>query len=245
MAFIIERSKENLEGIQRISEVYSKRESKRILIGPNHMVKRLALAKKKFTLFQHTQWTEWNQCSSPCNGGFTSRSRRCFSSHCFNQTTHVRQYQMCNVNPCREIRIYGDWTNWLTTEAGLTARYQARCEANVPNGSFLKASLRKSKNKIQEWLNWEDWSSCSSTCGYGIRTRWRRVANLYPTNGTLSHESQVCSVPPCDAEKLVEWTDMRGSRWRMLKCSEYQTCFDLLANENYEAGRIPLKLGKR
>lgn len=147
----------------------------------------------------------------------------------------------------------------------------------MPNGSFLKASLRKSKNKIQEWLNWEDWSSCSSTCGYGIRTRWRRVANLYPTNGTLSHESQVCSVPPCDAgfnicsifyaniynltihsdsttlclicfkilEKLVEWTDMRGSRWRMLKCSEYQTCFDLLANENYEAGRIPLKLGKR
>ena len=57
-----------------------------------------------------------------------------------------------------------------------------------------------------EWSDWEDWSTCSLTCGNGTRYRTRRCDDPEPTNGGMecvgnNIQEEICNEEPCPGKK--------------------------------------------
>ena len=55
------------------------------------------------------------------------------------------------------------------------------------------------------WSDWQQWGSCSTTCGVGHRIRTRECKNLKPRyggydcdrSGSSNAEHKICSLPEC------------------------------------------------
>ena len=55
------------------------------------------------------------------------------------------------------------------------------------------------------WSDWQQWGSCSTTCGVGHRIRTRECKNLKPRyggydcdrSGSTNAEYKICSLPEC------------------------------------------------
>ena len=53
-----------------------------------------------------------------------------------------------------------------------------------------------------EWSDWEDWGTCSNTCGNGTRYRTRRCDDPEPTNGGMecvgnNTQEEICNEGTC------------------------------------------------
>ena len=58
-----------------------------------------------------------------------------------------------------------------------------------------------------EWSEWEDWGTCSNTCGNGTRYRTRRCDDPEPTNGGMECvgaqlETEICNEEVCPGTEL-------------------------------------------
>ena len=57
------------------------------------------------------------------------------------------------------------------------------------------------------WGAWRPWSTCTKTCGGGVKRRTRTCSNPAPKNGGRactgsSAESQACNTSPCKGKRL-------------------------------------------
>src|SRR4051812_22069654 len=104
------------------------------------------------------------------------------------------EYEICNKQPCVEVKKLSPWTQWLTVNGTndvgyMEKRFRYSCRAPIADPSSLKISLFKEESRNcsvagchrmmevtqkASWGCWTDFSACSVTCGIGRRVRYRK-----------------------------------------------------------------------
>ncbi|KAI1291697.1 Semaphorin-5A [Halotydeus destructor] len=118
-------------------------------------------------------WSEWSDCSTSCGGGMQSKRRQCLSAN--NCSGCDVEWRTCNNDPCEEVILKTDWTNWYRKndtidEAGFQEeRQKFICRALDIKGSHDLQITTKKENRFIELK--DKWSECSAPCN-GYRFYW-------------------------------------------------------------------------
>ncbi|CAL1678080.1 unnamed protein product [Lasius platythorax] len=130
-----------------------------------------------------TSWGEWSTCSVTCGRGTQLRQR------------HFRDEAAANANKCNTP---------LTDRRPCYNAQSPYCTGNGRHDGLLDSEKC-------ELTTWSSWSSCSSTCGEGSRTRsrnfrqkkYRKQCKAVP-NGPELQQSLDCENEPCEGEDMEE-----------------------------------------
>lgn len=167
----------------------------------------------------------WTGCSKSCgSGGIQYRTRVCLLSNgspalgddqkCVGENVETRK---CNQLACPINGGWNEWSEWSKCpdcldekihKLPVTSRRTRDCNNPTPSNGGLEClgdsfeeveCLRMKYCQIHGgWSEWSAWSSCSKTCGSGLRSRKRFCTNPTPKfNGT-----------DCDGEN-VEYEECR------------------------------------
>ncbi|OCT77930.1 thrombospondin-2 [Xenopus laevis] len=162
-------------------------------------------------------WSEWTECSVTCGSGTQQRGRSCdaTSSSCEGSSIQTRT---CNLGKCdNRIRQDGGWSHWspwsacsVTCGIGNITRIRL-CNSPKPQlgGKNCTGTGRETKQcegipcPINgKWGPWSPWSSCTVTCGGGLRERSRLCNNPKPQYGGKKcggdpKEKEMCNKQDC------------------------------------------------
>ncbi|KAI6223543.1 BMA-GON-1, isoform e [Aphelenchoides fujianensis] len=142
---------------------------------------------------------EWSTCSMICGVGYRRRSIFCTEAIC-RDSQKPAQYEHCNLGECRLKTSWqvGPWTHcsvscgsdgyqmrkvWCQADSNpLQQLNESECEradrpaarrgcAATPSTPALPTTTQR--NPFERKYSWSttDWSTCSTTCGAGLRTR--------------------------------------------------------------------------
>ncbi|XP_067942786.1 uncharacterized protein [Watersipora subatra] len=167
------------------------------------------------------QWSHWSSCSVTCGRGVHSRSRTCTAPQFGGSPCNV---PLTEVKSCFGVlasceRTYNEWENWgdCSQSCGLggksvrkrTCTGRALCDG-------VDITEERSCNEdvtcpVDGFYNpWEDWSSCSVTCGTGSSRRTRvctpPIAGGNPCVGPTFQEKDCVVDCPVDGT-WGEWGD--------------------------------------
>ncbi|KAL4235872.1 Hemicentin-1 [Mactra antiquata] len=142
-------------------------------------------------------WSEWSACKETCGNTIRTRSRNCDDPipaggglDCIGDK---QQYDNCTLSPCP---IHGGWSTWdswsscsKTCGIGLQRR-DRHCSSPYPDyggnhcfGDALENRVCMDKACSDGgWTLWSVWSSCSHTCGHGLKSRTRSCSNPVPSS---------------------------------------------------------------
>ena len=181
-----------------------------------------------------SEFSAWSECSAPCGGGITERSRTCDNpppseggNDCEGSAAEGKG---CNNIPCVVVPepVNGGWSNWTSfTECsascglGVTIRLRS-CSNPAPEFGGLNCE----GDSVEEtecdagpcpvdgnWSDYSAWSECSASCGGGVMERSRNCDSPAPENGGNPCEgeaadNQACNEDPCPVDgKWSEWGD--------------------------------------
>jgi len=187
-----------------------------------------------------SQWKEWSACSNKCGTGVTTRIREVVSkasSSGLGCEGPLSEAEACESHDCSSTDCqWSHWESWSActcTCGGGTKRRTRIVKTSPTNGGKLcdpidKAEIEPCNTQSCEhcidgsWMQWDDWSGCSATCGVGYQSRHREVA-LHPNQCGkpavgLEDEFKTCLAgKPCipDADcQISEWLE-----WSSCSCS--------------------------
>lgn len=101
-------------------------------------------------------WGGWGECSAPCGSGFRIRRRKCDDPEPMGGMECVGcniDYEVCNSQPCAEVKKLGQWTPWLMesntskTDEYTERRFRYMCKASVMDATSLKIVLSKEEKR--------------------------------------------------------------------------------------------------
>lgn len=101
-------------------------------------------------------WGTWSECSAPCGAGYRIRRRKCDDPEPMGGMDCVGcniDYEVCNSQPCAEVKKLGQWTPWLMesntskTDEYTERRFRYMCKASVMDASSLKIILSKEEKR--------------------------------------------------------------------------------------------------
>ncbi|XP_078377620.1 SCO-spondin-like [Oculina patagonica] len=176
-------------------------------------------------------WKPWGPCTKSCGGGSQNSSRTCTNPPPTNGGKECRgeneRSRVCNTQPCPVDGKWSSWAEWsiCTTSCGVgTQRRFRTCSNPRPayggqecNGSRIETRNcnRGSCPVDGSWSNWEEWGSCSKSCGGGVQKRVRGCTNPPPANGGRDcigrrEQTQACNQNACPVDgewsRWTEWT---------------------------------------
>ncbi|XP_052807325.1 A disintegrin and metalloproteinase with thrombospondin motifs gon-1-like isoform X2 [Mya arenaria] len=155
-------------------------------------------------------WTDWNECSVSCGTGSKTRNRNCDNpppsgggDACLGDSS---ESEVCNLGSCTQ-NVDGGWGLWSVWSAcsvscGGGSRSRARSCDNPTtvgeglvclgeNGQRVETEITTEQCNLETcsvnggWRDWSDWTSCSVTCGGGVRSRSRSCDNPKPVGEGL------------------------------------------------------------
>lgn len=167
-------------------------------------------------------WTEWSSCGSPCGPGTQSRSRTVLRAPSADgkPCDKLGESRGCNVKACPVNCSMSEWSEWSTCDKRCGGGKQTRTRIIKVASQFggrecgtLTESIVCNTHPCPVdciLSNFTAWSSCSKTCGGGIRERTRKVTQEEHYGGkacpTLK-ETEACNTNPCPVDcRLSDWS---------------------------------------
>eukprot|EP00931_Biecheleriopsis_adriatica_P045141 TRINITY_DN25872_c0_g1_i1.p1 TRINITY_DN25872_c0_g1~~TRINITY_DN25872_c0_g1_i1.p1 ORF type:complete len:1608 (-),score=170.55 TRINITY_DN25872_c0_g1_i1:154-4899(-) len=153
------------------------------------------------------EWTRWSRCTAECDGGVQRRTRvveqRAVHGGrgCLAALSEVQECnrQLCNGRSLPVDCQLGEWLEWGPCKkcAGERTRFRhiLRYASNGGRTCGMQ-DVRElgqcprdcSTNMFCTWTSWQDWGTCSKTCGRGAKRRRRRYLHLsHDPQGELGH----------------------------------------------------------
>mmetsp|Transcript_37944 Transcript_37944/g.95288 ORF Transcript_37944/g.95288 Transcript_37944/m.95288 type:complete len:1714 (+) Transcript_37944:79-5220(+) len=207
---------------------------------------------KPATECEYTDWEEWDSCSKTCGEGTKTRTRTLSQlgvagdENCAKALSEV---DPCQVVPCDNSTdcLWGEWASWsdcvpAPDVCGVGYKRRSRSIERLPSGGGGLCMPRDKEQVMPvpncrgqpqccvngKWDEWEDWGSCSATCGRGTRKRSRRLAVRDTWCGDpapgADTEFAGCEAEGCAGDhdcEFTEWTpwtpcsdDCHGNRTR-------------------------------
>ncbi|ELU15433.1 hypothetical protein CAPTEDRAFT_224576 [Capitella teleta] len=170
-----------------------------------------------------SNWGIWSECSTSCGPGVQLRSRTCDDpspeyggAEC---PGSAEDQQQCSVAGCAINGNWGAWGGWSTCSFTCGGGIQQRtrtCSDPAPQYGGQECDGATGEQEARTcnhdecpvhgaWSSWEDWTSCSASCGPGVSIRTRLCDNPTPLNGGEScegnqEESDACVDIPCPVD---------------------------------------------
>ncbi|KAM8931068.1 hemicentin-1 [Pelodytes ibericus] len=165
-----------------------------------------------------SDWSAWEDCSKTCGNGKKTRLRVCNNppareggKSCEGNAVDIAN---CNVKPCPVDGVWSPWLPWGSCSKTCGKGTQTRnrlCNNPPPSFNGLHCEGQESQMQIcnnrlcpvdGKWSVWGSWTSCSLSCGGGLRQRTRECTNPAPQNGGhncegWSLENEVCNGDLC------------------------------------------------
>ncbi|XP_052807330.1 semaphorin-5B-like isoform X6 [Mya arenaria] len=178
-----------------------------------------------------TGWGSWTECTSTCSTGTIRRTRDCNGTSCDGQSTQTRECE--NVQNCP---VNGDWSGWTdwnecSVSCGTGSKTRNRnCDNPPPSGGGDACLGDSSESEVCNlgsctqnvnggWGLWLDWSTCSVSCGGGVRSRSRSCNDPTPVGeGRLcvdaddgqeknsDFEAEACNTAQCIENQNGGWS---------------------------------------
>eukprot|EP00450_Noctiluca_scintillans_P033294 CAMPEP_0194550104 /NCGR_PEP_ID=MMETSP0253-20130528/95540_1 /TAXON_ID=2966 /ORGANISM="Noctiluca scintillans" /LENGTH=1755 /DNA_ID=CAMNT_0039397539 /DNA_START=38 /DNA_END=5304 /DNA_ORIENTATION=- len=188
-------------------------------------------------------WGTWGQCSAACGVGQQARNRTVTketSPGGIGCVAAISETQSCSVTDCAPVDCKWDhWAQWsgctCSCDGGTRMRNRHILKSPTHGGKYCDARLKTEvapcntqpcydMNQTDgKWTTWSKWSECTATCGGGVQTKHRSVAQTAsPSGKALSgsmEEFKSCATNSCNVDadcELSEWAE-----WSDCSC----TCF--------------------
>lgn len=173
-------------------------------------------------------WSTWTECSTPCGGGVSRRSRQVLSPGPASgpgSCPHLVEERVCNSNDCPQQCILSTWRDASSCSAscggGMRVQVRDVLQQPIAGGTPCGELLRTVPCNTQPCTgttgrdcvvsHWEPWSDCSASCGGGQRVRTRSI--LVPQQGTGHVCPALFEVAPCNTQScpqdclLADWSE--------------------------------------
>ena len=165
-------------------------------------------------------WGDWAECTKTCVGGTKTRNRYCDNPTSANDGSPCQGSDSETV-PCPTAitcTVYGNWSTWggwsqcTKTCVGGTRTRHRTCD-NPVNGSYPCLGLNNEtvscSTTIQcpvhgNWGTWQEWNSCSATCGSGSRSRRLECNNTEPAFGGSDCQGNDTEIESCSIKLCPE-----------------------------------------
>lgn len=175
---------------------------------------------------EYGSWSAWSECPASCGGGQQTRSRALTNGgKCkLVQRAALVEVRGCAEEQCAESHCkLSAWSQWSPCSqdcgSGVTER-QRQTEGRHGGGGECFAALAEVKECASKscpkvdcaWGEWEFWSTCSRTCGGGLKRRARSIRQP-PREGGLpcmpqdEEEVMPCATGSCDRCVDGVWAD--------------------------------------
>ncbi|CDW52715.1 angiogenesis inhibito [Trichuris trichiura] len=160
-------------------------------------------------------WSEWSSCNAQCGGGIGSRTRRvlCPSGSIDCHDSNETEVESCENNAlCGQWASWGEWSACSSTCGQGTQKRSRMCSGeegdSTSNCLGDSAEVRScSVTACDETTNsWTEWTSCSATCGEGIKSRRKQCGSQ--SNCVAYVEKAPCNLGECkllQSSFLSDW----------------------------------------
>lgn len=203
----------------------------------------------------YAAWSAWSACTDNCQGHKT-RSRSVIQDPndvpCFiPDTDGVVDMDETTACECKhEVCEFTMWAEWSECShrcgIGITTR-----ERKIERGHDCKGCLQEVKDCQKEpcqpldcvWADWDDWATCTCTCGGGTTRRSRVVKQSPRHGGKLCQPEEKSQVAPCNTAPCDRCVDGAWGDWEeWSKCTA--TCSPALRVRHRYISRFPNHCGK-
>lgn len=176
-----------------------------------------------------SEWTEWTTCSKTCGTGTKTRERTVtqFSDFGGYQCPDLSESESCKTDACPRDCDVSNWGGWTTCSHECGGGYQSRTR-DATNGGAADGGKECPTTSEDRKCNpgncpidcafsafgWNgiagEWSSCSRTCGGGIRQQRRQISRAAAFGGKpcpSRTKVESCSKDPCPVDcSMSAWS---------------------------------------
>ncbi|XP_023932361.1 SCO-spondin isoform X5 [Lingula anatina] len=124
-------------------------------------------------------WGEWKdtECSVTCGAGILLQVRECVGgSPGVDCAGSGEKTKLCVLKSCPAWGLWGKWGACSKTCGGGEQRRYRSCENGEPGQDCIGSTVDKrpcNSNDCPSWGEWSPYSTCSATCGGGLKNRFR------------------------------------------------------------------------